>query len=308
MTALDAETPAEVGPEAVPGGVLGVIAGAGALPRLAAEAEARRGGAVFVLGLSGFAESWIEAWPHERCALGQAGKLFSTLKKQGCDRVCFAGGLSRPSLVTLAKSLRFDLTAMRLAPQVARLLRRGDDGLLRGLAELFEARGFQLIAAQSLLGELLAPAGAIGRRAPSPRDLEDMARAAEIVAALGAVDVGQGAVVAHGRCLAVETVFGTDWMLASLVGQKRRQGAPIPSGVLFKAPKPEQDERLDWPTIGPRTIAAVKAAGLNGVALAAGGVFILDIVETAAAADAAGVFLFGREADAAAPGAPEPQA
>lgn len=281
-------------------GGLGVIAGGGALPRLVAEAEARRGGSVFIVALSGFAEPWIEAWPHERCGLGQAGKLFAALKRAGCRRVCFAGGLSRPSLATLAKSLRFDLTAMRLAPHVAGLLRRGDDGLLRGLAALFEARGFELIAAQSLLGELLAPAGALSRRAPGAQDLEDIARAAEIVAALGMVDVGQGAIVAHGRCLAVETVFGTDWMLGSLAGQTRRHGAPTPSGALYKAPKPQQDVRMDWPAIGPRTLAAAKAAGLNGVAVQASGVFILDIDETARAADEAGLFLFGYEAPSAA--------
>ena len=279
--------------------ILGVVAGAGALPRLVAEAEQRAGGGVFVIALRGFAEPWVRAWPHETCGLGQVGRLFGALKSAGCGRVCFAGGLSRPSILTLARSLRFDFTALRVAPAVARLLRRGDDGLLRGLAAMFEERGFQLVAAQELLGELLAPEGALGAHGPSERDLEDIERAAEIVAALGQVDVGQGAVVARGRCLAVETVFGTDAMLKSLAGETRRHGAPIPSGALYKAPKPGQDRRVDLPAIGPRTVAAVKAAGLNGVALEAGSVFVLDFAETARAADQAGVFVYGRPAAAA---------
>ena len=279
---------------ASPAGALGVIAGGGALPRLVAEAERRAGGEVLVIALHGFVEDWVQDWPHVSCGLGQAGKIFGALKSAGCDRVCFAGGLSRPSLSSLAKSLRFDLTAVALAPRVAQLLRHGDDGLLRGLAEIFEARGFELIAAQSLLGELLAPVGALGRVQPSKRDLADIERAAQIVHAVGAVDVGQGAVVAHGRCLAVETVFGTDAMLAGLVGQTRRHGAPIPSGALYKAPKPGQDERVDLPTIGPLTIDGAAAAGLNGVAVQAGSVFILDIEATTRAADKAGLFVYGR--------------
>lgn len=275
-------------------GALGVIAGAGALPRLVAEAEARAGGSVFVVALSGFAEDWVAAWPHAYCGLAQVSRLFGALRAAGCRRVCFAGGLSRPSLLTLARSLRFDLGALTLVPRMTRLLRQGDDGLLRGIAAIFEERGFALTPVQALLGELLAPAGPLGRLAPNARDLEDIERAAEIVAALGAADVGQGAVVAHGRCLAVEAVFGTDVMLRDLAGKTRRHGAPIPAGVLYKAPKPGQDQRVDLPTIGPKTLEGVKAAGLNGVALQAGAAFILDIEATARAADAAGLFVYGR--------------
>lgn len=293
--AVSASSPSDLATRAP----LGVIAGAGALPRLVAEAEARDGGAVFVVALRGYAESWIETWPNAVAGLGQAGRIFRSLRAAGCQRVCFAGGLSRPSVSSLVRNFALDLTGLSIAYRVARLLRRGDDGLLRGLADIFEERGFELVAAQSLLSELLAPEGALGRVQPSPRDLEDIERAAEIVAALGAVDVGQGAVVAQGRCLALETVFGTDAMLDAIAGKTDRHGAAIPSGALFKAPKPGQDRRLDWPTIGPQTVEAVKKAGLNGVALEAGGVFVLDIAATTAAADRLGVFVYGRRGDKA---------
>ncbi|MCI4666115.1 MAG: UDP-2,3-diacylglucosamine diphosphatase LpxI [Neomegalonema sp.] len=290
------------GASAQKAGALGVIAGRGALPRLVAEAEHRRGGNVFVIALRGFAEGWTERFPSAVAGLGQVGRIFSLLKAAGCDRVCFAGGLQRPSLF----NLRFDFTALRVAPMMARLLRKGDDGLLRGLAAIFESRGYQMVGAHELLGDLVAPQGRLGARAPSHRDLEDAARAADIVAALGRVDVGQGAIVAHGRCLAVETVQGTDAMLRALVGDKRRAGAPIPSGVLLKAPKPGQDMRMDMPAVGPDTMLRAKEAGLNGVVVAAGGVIILDIAATAAAADKANIFLYGWE-PAAEPAAQAPQ-
>ena len=56
---------------------------------------------------------------------------------------------------------------------------------------------------------------------------------------------------------------------------------------------------MDLPAVGPDTIAAAKAAGLNGVAVEAGGVFILGLEETARAADEAGLFLWGRRPDGA---------
>ena len=67
-------------------------------------------------------------------------------------------------------------------------------------------------------------------------------------------------------------------------------------GVLYKAPKPGQDLRLDLPAIGPSTVQGAAAAGLAGVAVQADGVMILGFAETVAAADAAGLFLWGRPA------------
>jgi DUF1009 family protein len=67
-------------------------------------------------------------------------------------------------------------------------------------------------------------------------------------------------------------------------------------GVLYKAPKPGQDRRVDLPALGPRTVAHAAAAGLAGIAWAAGGVILLDRPATIAAAQEAGLFLWAREA------------
>jgi len=66
-------------------------------------------------------------------------------------------------------------------------------------------------------------------------------------------------------------------------------------GVLVKAPKPGQEERVDLPAIGPETVRKAAEAGLAGIAVAAGRVLVADRVATAAAADKLGLFLFGRK-------------
>ncbi|MBL3554656.1 LpxI family protein, partial [Rhodovulum sulfidophilum] len=123
------------------------------------------------------------------------------------------------------------------------------------------------------------------------------ARAAAIVAALGASDLGQGAVVAQGLCLAVETLPGTDAMLAWVadVAGACRPDPKGAKGVLCKAPKPSQDRRVDLPAIGPATVEAAHRAGLAGIAVEAGGVLVLEPEETLARADALGLFLWVRE-------------
>ena len=154
-----------------------------------------------------------------------------------------------------------------------------------------------MVGAHELLQDLLAPEGVLGAVQPSDLDREDAARAATVVAALGAVDVGQAAVVASGVCLGVEAVAGTDALLAEVARVPARLRVGEARGTLLKAPKPGQDWRLDLPAIGPDTVARAAEAGLAGIAVSAGGVLILGLEETVAAADAAGLFLWGRAPD-----------
>ena len=105
--------------------------------------------------------------------------------------------------------------------------------------------------------------------------------------ALGVVDVGQSVVVQQGLVLGVEAIEGTDALLRR-VGPLRRDGL---GGILIKIAKPQQDRRIDLPTIGPVTIALAAEAGLRGIAVEAGSTIILDHDVTVAAADAAGLFL-----------------
>ncbi|MND02592.1 hypothetical protein D3C83_220270 [compost metagenome] len=62
--------------------------------------------------------------------------------------------------------------------------------------------------------------------------------------------------------------------------------------MLAKRPKPGQDLRIDVPVIGPETVAAASAARLDGIALAAGAVMILDRPDDLAAAEAAGIAIW----------------
>jgi DUF1009 family protein len=116
-----------------------------------------------------------------------------------------------------------------------------------------------------------------------------------IVKALGAMDVGQAAVVCEGLALAVEAAEGTDRMLAR-IGTLREalRGTPEDKrGVLVKALKPTQDAKTDMPVIGTATLEAVAAAGLAGIGLQASGALIMDKQAVAQRADALGLFVTG---------------
>ncbi len=262
--------------------MLALIAGQGELPQLLA-ARLSPG---LVCEMEGFPSGLPDPLSFR---VEKLGTLLKTLRKRGASEVCFAGAMRRPKV----EPARVDLATMPLVPRMLAALREGDDALLRTVIALFEETGLRVRGAHELLPELLPPAGAPTRAQPGERDKRDAERAAGIVAALGAADLGQACAVARGQALALEATGGTDWMLASLAGERRPQGPE--GGIFFKAPKPGQDRRIDLPVIGPGTVAGVAEAGLSGLVIEAGGVMVLGLDEVVAACDAAGLFLWVRE-------------
>ena len=267
-----------------------LICGGGAFPLIAARAARERGEEVFLLGLRGIACAEIEQFPHVWLGIGQLGRAFHEIAARDIETICFIGGLKRPEFA----DLRLDWGGIRRIPEIVKFLQGGDDHALKGVIGLFERKGLRVIGVDALAPELLASRGDMAGRFPA--DLSaDLAFARKFLADLSAYDCGQAVVVAGRRVIAVEAVEGTDAMLARVahlreIGRFRPKGR---AGLLVKAPKRGQDLRVDLPAIGPDTLRNAEQAGLRGVAVAAGGVLMLDRASLAAQADRAGLFLHG---------------
>lgn len=262
-----------------------IIAGAGLLPAALARALDRP----LVCALEGYAPEGLV--PDMRFRVERLVPFFHALEDAGVTQVCFAGAVQRPRL----DPALFDPATAQLVPRLFAAMQQGDDATLRAVISLFEEAGFAVVGTAEIAPELVPEAGVLAGQV-SAQDEKDAERAGAIVAALGAVDVGQGCVVAQGLCLATEALPGTDAMLAQVAGLPSHL-RPDPArgrGLFYKAPKPGQDMRIDLPTLGPATLAAVAQAGLGGIVWQAGGVICLDLPEMKRAAEAAGLFLWAR--------------
>jgi DUF1009 family protein len=262
-----------------------IIAGQGRLPAALAEAMAEP---PLVAALDGFAPEGLTV--DLRFRVERLVPFLRALERDGVGRVIFAGAVTRPRL---DPGLLDEATA-GLLPRLMAAMQQGDDATLRVVIELFEEFGFTVAGVEDVAPALLPQAGVLAGTL-TPRDEADAARAAAIVAALGSVDVGQGAVVAQGLCLGVEALPGTDVLLAQVAGIGALRPDPARGkGLFYKAAKPAQDRRIDLPTLGPETLRAVAAAGLGGVAFEAGSVICLDLAGMQRLAVELGLFLWAR--------------
>lgn len=261
---------------------LAIIAGAGGLPAaLVANLPERP----LICALQGFVPTGLT--PDQSFRVERLALFLRWLEDQGVTEVCFAGAVQRPRL---DPSL-FDPATATMVPRLLAAMGQGDDATLREVLAIFTESGFALKGVAEIAPQLV-PGPGLYAGATGPQDEKDATRAEAIVAALGAADVGQGCVVAGGLCLAVETLPGTDAMLA-FVAQLPAALRPA-KGLFYKAPKPTQDRRIDLPALGVETVRNAAAAGLGGIVWQASGVICLDLPAMQAEAATHGLFLWAR--------------
>lgn len=273
---------------------LGILAGGGALPSLIVSHCVRSGRPFFVVAFDGQCDPELISQkdgtvvPHTCLRLGAAGKAVKTLRREGVEELIMAGTIRRPSL----SDLRPDLWTIRFLARSGGL-GGGDDAILTALVKALEGEGFSIVGPETVLPDLLAPAGVFGSVRPDGAAMADVKFGIAAALSLGAQDIGQAAVVRDGAVVALESSAGTDAMLADCV-----QAPPAsPSGVLVKMAKPGQERRADLPTIGVETVRGAHRAGLCGIAVEAGGALVVGRNEVVAAADALGLFVFGVPGD-----------
>lgn len=270
--------------------MLALIAGRGKLPTVLLENIADRNeretgdeNLPFIASPEGAEPDFVV--PDRRFRLEHLGTLLDELKALGVTEVCFAGGVTRPRI----DPSQIDAATAPLVPRIAAALQKGDDGALRELLAIFEEAGFRIRAAHEFAAALLPMAGTYTAKRPDDTHKTDAERAAQVLSALGPLDIGQSCVVARNQVLAVEGKFGTDWMLDSL-----RMRPDDGGGIFYKAAKHGQDRRIDLPVVGVDTIVAARKARLDGVIVEEGGVMVLDLSAVERAADEVGLFFWVR--------------
>jgi len=251
---------------------IGIIAGSGQLPLLAAENARAQGHHVVGIGHAKETDPLMESYcsSFHLIKLGQLGKIFSIFKKEGVTSATFAGAISRPNI--FKGNIWLDTRGFSLLAK-ARSVK--DDQLLRAVANEFEVEGIKIFSATDLLPECVPNEGLLTSRDLNADEYDDAELGWETAKLIGKAEIGQTVVVSAGMVVAVEAIEGTDAAIKRAGELSQGKG-----GVVVKVSKPQQDLRLDLPTVGVDTIKAIKNAGLSALILEAKRSIILEPMKT----------------------------
>jgi UDP-2,3-diacylglucosamine hydrolase len=268
---------------------IGLIAGNGSFPLLVLDAARAQGFDVIVAAIKEEASPEIDqhgATAVHWLSLGELSKLIEIFQREGVRRAIMAGQVKHKQIFS---SIRPD---WKLAKLLLSLGTRNTDSLLGAVAQTLAEEGITLENSTSFLEPLLARAGVLTRRAPSPQEKKNIEFGRNVARQLAQYDIGQTVVVAESVCVAVEAMEGTDAaigrageIMRSLAGDASTLGREL---TVVKIAKPNQDMRFDVPVVGVKTIEAMRSAGAACLALDAGKCLLLD-ADIIVAADSAGI-------------------
>jgi UDP-2,3-diacylglucosamine hydrolase len=259
--------------------MLALISGNGSLPAAVARAQASM---PLICALAGHAPDDLTADLVFR--IEHFGSFLKDLTARGISEVCLCGAIERPVI----DPARIDNETLPLAPTLAGAVAQGEDSALRAVVGIIEDSGFTVRGAHEIAPDLLPAAGSRTKVSPYEDISSQLDTARAVLHEQGRADVGQACVVRAGAVIAREDARGTDAMLTDLAG------AATSGGFLFKAPKPDQDRRVDLPTIGAETALGAARAGLDGIVIEAGGVMVLDLPQVRRILEDAGMYLWVR--------------
>jgi UDP-2,3-diacylglucosamine hydrolase len=270
----------------MPGEPLGLIAGNGRFPSLAAAGARRAGRRVVAVAIREEASPGLEGEVDEIhwIGLGQLGRGIEILQKAGAREAIMAGQVKHRQIFSGI------VPDLKLLGVLARLAFQNTDSLIGAVADALAREGITLLPSVAFLGDQLATVGPMTRRQPDREERRDVEYGETVARALAGMDLGQTAVVKNRAAVALEAMEGTDETI-------RRAGRIAgPGTTVVKVSKPRQDMRFDVPVVGEGTLVAMREAGSRVLALDAGRTLLIDRAAFLAHAEAEGVAVLGLDA------------
>ena len=229
-----------------------------------------------------FTDKRLLEFDHKIIKIAKAGQVINQLKSWNIKKLVIIGNMSMPNLKTLIPDAR----GLKIISKLLVMKNRGDDAVLRTIAEEIEGDGIDVIDPKIFFedGEILT------KKQPNHQQIADIKFGHEILKKMSDLDIGQGVAVCDGRVIAVEAIEGTAEMIKRVglyVGNRFQGGA-----ILVKNAKSNQDSRLDTPVIGLSTIDDLKKSGFRGLAVDSNSVIIADIADFKLKLDEAELFFY----------------
>ena len=264
---------------------VGLIAGAGELPVLFAQAGKSIKKRIVVFDVDGSADPRLKTIADEvhRFAMGDLKVLAELLKGSGVKSVALAGTVSKRNYYD--DSFKMDDEAKKVVQSTKN---KGDDHLLRAVQLFLKIKcGVSVLDPRVFLKNTTADKGVMTKRQPTAEEWQDLRLGQRTIKVIGKMDIGQTVVVKKGIVLAVEALEGTDEAI--------KRGAALGKGgvVVVKAAKPRQSLRFDLPCVGRETLQNMKALSSAVLGVEAGKTILISKQQLIEMADREDMVLVG---------------
>ncbi len=263
---------------------IGIIAGNGRFPVLAAKEARLNGYRVVVSGLEKEADPSLEkiSDAFRWVKIGELKKLVKFFKAEGVHEAIMAGKVEKVRL--FQENVRPDFEMVKVLMKTRDFK---DDSLLSGIADYLHSEGIDLMDSTFLLKYALPGPGVLGKKKPSKEIQEDLEFGFRMAKHVASADIGQTVIVKKKAVLAVEAIEGTD--------QAVRRAGILGNGkvTVVKVAKPNQDMRFDVPAAGLKTLKSLIEARAESFGFEAGKTIFLDRDDFIKKADEAGIAVVG---------------
>ncbi len=227
-----------------------------------------------------FDDERLKEFPHKIFKIGHAGKIINHMKSKKVTHVIIIGTANMPNFSKIIPDLR----GAKLIAKILLMKNRGDDKVLKIVANELQSEGILVVSPKKFLHNSII----ISKKSPNKNEIEDIQFGVSVLKKIAGIDLGQGIVVCEKRIIALEAIEGTDEMIkrsGEYIGS-RFDGKPI----LIKIPKTTQDLRLDTPTIGPITLDNLVNSKFAGLAVDLKNTIIVDPTEFQKKLDESGLW------------------
>ncbi|MBO6304286.1 MAG: UDP-2,3-diacylglucosamine diphosphatase LpxI [Selenomonadaceae bacterium] len=259
---------------------IGLLAGAGKLPAMFANAAIELGYEVYAVALLDETDETLKdvATNYKKISIGQLDALIRHLKENDVVSVTMLGKVTKELLFN--NKVQPDAAMTRL---IMTLPNRNDDTVMLAFINELQNAGMKAMDQTELIKKLMPPKGSITKSEPTESEKADIEFGFKVAKELGRLDIGQTVVVKNLAVMALEAIEGTDECI--LRGGELAKG----DAVVVKVAKPKQDNRFDVPTVGLKTIESMIKAKAKVLAIEAGETLLVEKEKVAHLAEANGI-------------------
>lgn len=213
--------------------------------------------------------------------IGQVGEITKYFIKNNISKIIFLGKIEKEIIFKDMKLDKYGQAIIESLPD------RKDETLLFGVISFFKLNKIKVLPQNYLLKEILFQNKIYTELKPSAEDLKTIKIGIEAAKKLSEVDAGQTVVCKDSSVIALEGIEGTDKAIlrGGFLGGE--------NCIVVKMARPQQDMRVDIPTVGIDTIKTLIKIKAKGIVGESGKMIFMDSKESIKLANENNIFIMG---------------